>query len=79
MDTLLLPNLSNESVIVMDNAIFHKGKEMEKLIENAGHSLLYLPLYSPDLNSIEKKWAQTKHIRCKTGCSIDQVFNSFLT
>ncbi|WP_081731155.1 transposase [Holospora undulata] len=25
--------------------------------------MLYLPPYSPDINPIEKKWAQAKHIR----------------
>ena len=76
---ILLPNLATNSVIVMDNASFHKGKDMQKIIEDAGHTLLYLPPYSPDLNPIEKKWAQAKKIRRKTGCSIDQLFTSFLT
>lgn len=78
VDKFLLPNLPDKSVIVMDNATFHKSDEMQKLIQNAGHTLLYLPPYSPDLNPIEKKWAQAKKIRRKTGCSIDQLFNSFL-
>ncbi len=47
---ILLPKLPAKSVIVMDNASFHKGKEMQDLIKNAGHTLLYLPPYSPDLN-----------------------------
>jgi transposase len=63
VDKFLLPNLPDKSVIVMDNAAFHKGKEMQGMIENAGHTLLYLPPYSPDLNPIEKKWAQAKRIR----------------
>ena len=50
----------------MDNASFHKGNEMQKILEEAGHILLYLPPYSPDLYPIEKKWAQAKHIRPST-------------
>mgnify|MGYP003442648193 FL=1 len=76
---ILLPHLPAQTVVVMDNASFHKGKDMQKIIEDAGHTLLYLPPYSPDLNPIEKKWAQAKKIRRKTGCSIDQLFTSFLT
>ena len=35
---------------------------MKTSLEKAGHTLLYLPPYSPDLNPIEKKWAQAKKI-----------------
>lgn len=76
---ILLPKLPKQTIIVMDNASFHKGQAMQKLIEDAGHTLLYLPPYSPDLNPIEKKWAQAKKIRRKTACSIDQLFNIYLT
>jgi len=76
---ILLPSLPNKSVIVMDNATFHKGREMQKLINDAGHTLIFLPPYSPDLNPIEKKWAQAKHIRRSTNCSIDQLFQVHLS
>jgi transposase len=62
----------------MDNATFHKGKEMQEIIEKSGHILLYLPPYSPDLNPIEKKWAQAKNIRKTSGCSIDEIFQIHL-
>lgn len=71
----LLPKLPVNSVIVMDNASFHKGEEMKKAIADAGHYLLYLPPYSPDLNPIEHKWAQAKNIRKTVGCSIDDLFH----
>ena len=59
----LLPKFPPGCVIVMDNAAFHKGKDMKKDIENANHILEYLPPYSPDFNLIEKKWLQVKRIR----------------
>jgi transposase len=62
----------------MDNASFHKGADMVKLVEDANHTLLYLPPYSPDLNPIEKKWAQLKKARRSSGHSIDDIFKSFL-
>ncbi|WP_424580065.1 transposase [Volucribacter psittacicida] len=37
---LLLPQLSDNSVIVMDNATFHKGSDTKALIEAAGHTIL---------------------------------------
>ncbi len=40
----------------MDNASFNKGEETRKLIETAGHTLLYIQPYSPDFNPIKGKW-----------------------
>lgn len=74
----LLPKLPKNSVIVMDNAAFHKGQEMQMSIADAGHTLLYLPPYSPDLNPIEKKWAHAKYLRRSLNCSIDELFQSHL-
>ena len=71
----LIPKLPPKSVVVMDNATFHKGTVMQKALEQAGHTLLYLPPYSPDLNPIEKKWAQAKAVRRKYNCDIPTLFN----
>lgn len=73
----LLPKLPPRSVVIMDNATFHKGASMQKALQNGGHTLLYLPPYSPDLNPIERKWAQAKSIRRKTGCDITQLFTNY--
>jgi transposase len=66
----LLPKLRINSVIVMD-----KRDDARQLIEQAGHSLEFLPLYSPDLNPIEHKWAQAKALRRKKNCSTDELFS----
>jgi len=70
----LIPKLPPNSVVILDNATFHKGAVMQKMIQNAGHTLLYLPPYSPDLNPIEKKWSQAKAIRRRDGCTINELF-----
>ncbi len=70
----LLPKLPAACVIVMDNATFHKRKDTQNAIIAAGHTLEYLPPYSPDLNPIENKWAQTKSWRKKWQCSIEKLF-----
>ena len=70
----LIPKLPKKSVVVMDNATFHKQSEMQEALAVAGHTLLYLPPYSPDLNPIEEKWAHAKSIRRKFNCSIDALF-----
>lgn len=71
----LLPKTPPKSVIVMDNATFHKREDMKQVIMKQGHILEYLPPYSPDLNPIEKKWAQAKSIRRKLRCDIPDLFS----
>lgn len=70
----LLPCIPANCVIVLDNATFHKRNDAMAIVENLGHTLLYLPPYSPDLNPIEKKWAQAKSIRRKFNYTPEQVF-----
>jgi hypothetical protein len=57
---VLLPLLPAGSVIVLDNASFHRSPGTRQLVESAGCSLMFLPAYSPDLNPIEKIWAALK-------------------
>lgn len=72
----LIPKLPSNAVLVMDNATFHKRSDTLQAIEKAGHTALFLPPYSPDLNPIEQKWAQAKALRRKISCDIDQLFKS---
>lgn len=67
----LFPNVPQGSYLVLDNVKFHhdsKAEITDKNIETIADiakkfniTLLYLPAYSPDLNPIEKKWAQIKY------------------
>ena len=75
----LLPALPGHSVVVLDNATFHKRQDIKDVIRKAGHTLEYLPPYSPDLNPIEHKWAQAKSIRKKERCNVDNLFKHYLT
>lgn len=52
---VLLPELPYNSYLIMDNASFHKGSDVEEIICNFEVKLIYLPPYSSDLNPIEKK------------------------
>ncbi len=56
----LLPEISTGVTIMMDNASFHHTQEVKDSIESSGCFLEYLPSYSPDLNPIEKQWANVK-------------------
>jgi transposase len=59
---VFVKELKPNSVVVMDNASFHKSKEIKKAIEEQGCILLKLPAYSPDLNPIEQFWSQLKRL-----------------
>ena len=75
----LLPKINKSSVIIMNNASFHKHDDTKKLIAKHGHILEYLLPYSPDLNPIEHKWAQAKSIRKKFHTSVDNLFSNYYT
>jgi transposase len=60
--SVLLPQLKRDTVIVLDNATFHKSQLTIDLVRMAGCTLLFLPPYSPHLNPIEKLWANIKRI-----------------
>ena len=70
----LLPKIQEKSVIVMDNATFHKRKDIIQAIEDKGHTIEWLPPYSPDLNDIERKWSQAKSRKRKLQCQIPELF-----
>ena len=57
---ILLPDLPAKSVIVMDNASFHRKNVLSRIAEKFDCSPLFLPPYSPDLNPIEHFWAWLK-------------------
>lgn len=60
LKNFLIPVLKPKQVVIMDNASFHKSQDSQRLIEQVGCKVLYLPPYSPDLNPIEIFWANFK-------------------
>jgi transposase len=56
----LIKELVPGQFVVMDNASFHKSQKTKELIESVGCKVIFLPPYSPDLNPIEKFWANMK-------------------
>jgi transposase len=60
VENFLIKELVPGKFIVMDNASFHKSQRTRELIESVGCKIIFLPPYSPDLNPIEKFWANMK-------------------
>jgi transposase len=59
-ETRLLPKLPAGTVIVMDNASFHRKSKLTEISERMGHRLIFLSPYSPELNPIEHYWSWLK-------------------
>ena len=57
---VLLKLIPISSVLIMDNASWHRKKVLRKLADVAGCRVIFLPPYSPDFNPIEKVWANLK-------------------
>ena len=45
------------------HASFHKRQDTLDALQAEGHTVLWLPPYSPDFNPIEKTWAWIKRLR----------------
>ena len=81
----LIPTLANGDIVVIDNLPAHKIASVRLLIEAAGVVLLYLPLYSPDLNPIEMAFAKIKALLRKAAertidglwDKIDEILGAF--
>jgi putative transposase len=56
---VLVPTLAKGDILILGS---HKGKAERQAIRNAGAHLLFLPAYSPALNTIEQVFAKIKHL-----------------
>ena len=77
----LLPELKIPSVLIMDNAPIHRKKAIKEIVESAGHQVLFLPKYSPDLNDIEHDFSALKRARmyAPVGTSLDEIIRDYCT
>lgn len=72
----LIKEIEAGQVVIMDNASFHKSKKAKELIESVGCKLIFLPPYSPDLNPIEKFWANMKRWIKNNINNVDDLYNA---
>jgi transposase len=61
LEFFLCPLLKPGTIIVLDNARFHKRKEIMEIARFYHCTVAWLPKYSPDLSPIEKSWANLKN------------------
>ena len=83
LERTLTPALRPGQVVVMDNLAAHKGERVQKLIEERGCELLYLPPYSPDLNPIEEAFSKIKGIlrkaEARTGGALVEALSAAIS
>lgn len=60
VEQVLVPSLPSNAIVIMDNLPCHKTDKVQRLIEQAGARLLFLPAYSPDLSPIEHAFSKLK-------------------
>lgn len=75
VEQFLIKELKTGQIVVMDNASFHKSEKTKEFIESVGCKLLFLPPYSPDLNPIEKFWANMKRWIQNKISHFDQLYD----
>jgi len=74
----LAPHLNENTVVVIDNAAFHKSPQTKAIIEATGATLMFLPPYSPDLMPIEQTFGTIKRYRSyHNHLTLDQIINAF--
>ena len=77
VETQLLKTLRPGDIVVLDNLGSHKGKEVRRIVRQAGARLFFLPPYSPDLNPIEQLFSKIKHaMRNAMGRTLKAVHNA---
>ncbi len=69
----LLAALPEGTVIVMDNASFHRKKQLDCLARKCNCHLIFLPPYSPELNPIEHFWSWLKRALRKILPKLDSL------
>ena len=62
LEHVFVPELKNpfKSVLILDNASFHRKNAIYDIADDYGFRVIFLPAFSPDLNPIEKFWANVK-------------------
>lgn len=77
IEQMLCPTLRPGDIVICDNLPSHKVAGVRDAIEACGATLLYLPPYSPDLNSIELAFSKLKRLLRSTAArTVDALWNA---
>jgi len=83
LEHVLKPHLTKDSILILDNASFHKPSLLSKFSKKVGCLVKFLPPYSPDFNKIEHYWHSVKtslrkvlrdQVKIDMNLAIDEIF-----
>jgi transposase len=60
VEQMLAPTLRQDDIVPLDSLSSHRAGGVAEAITAQGAQLIYLPPYSPDLNSIEQVFVKSK-------------------
>ncbi|MDB9516521.1 transposase [Roseofilum reptotaenium CS-1145] len=77
----LLPELNPKSLLIMDNAAFHKQGDIRAIAKTHGHPVVFLPASSPEYSPIEEDFAILKkqRIYAQPGTTLDEIVKLYGT
>jgi transposase len=73
VEHFLAPSLEERQVVVLDGLGAHRTEKVRELVQARGALLLFLPSYSPDLNSIEEAFSKIKALVRKEGARMREA------
>jgi transposase len=73
VEQVLVPTLRTGQAVGLDNLSSRKGGRVREMLESRGCKLLFLPPYSPDLNSIEEAFSKVKGLLRQAGARMREA------
>lgn len=80
----LLVTLNNlnmfNCILIMDNCPIHKAASLREMVEANGHTIKFLPPYSPQLNPIEEVFSKWKNdIKSRNCLTTEELYTAILS
>lgn len=76
VEHVLVPELRPGQIVLLDNLRVHKAPAVQRLIEEAGCQVFFLPRYSPDFSPIEGMWSKIKGLLRRAGAHTTEALHA---
>lgn len=72
-------NSIKNAIFVLDNVAFHKSPDIASKIEIRGHTIIFIPPYSPQLNPIEEVFSKWKCLIKSKNCQNQEELLTYIS